>query len=305
MHDDLVEVDPATVLRVAAELKQASRRYSAAGWRMSTSLPMMPPRFLVRTQLTLDVIAGRLQNLALQLEIDAAVEELRMGRLREAGAGDLVSDVRSLAIDLNDEGHQAWADLSAESGPEAWIDPLGGQVHIALGIADNVSQMFQIARTLSHLDPAYAAADPAGASRARQERIAMAINLVLLLPDTAFIDPAGHRQATERAAARLTDWGDLQHGDLPRWVGHIGSSLALTWLVRAVPPAEDPARARGAALDGAEHGPGGLVRGGYEGLSHANRLPIESSDPRSTEEPSWPKEFGARIASFVEHLRGG
>ena len=304
MPDELVEVAPATVLRVAEEFRQASRRYSAAGWRMSTSLPLMPPRFLARAQLTLDVIAGRLQNLALQMELDASVEVLRMGRLREAGADVLVSDVRALLIDLNDEGHQAWADLSAESGPEAGIDPLGGQVHIALGITDTVSQMFQVAESLSHLDPAYAARDPAGAARARQERIAMAINLVYLLPDTALIDPAGHRQASEQAEARLADWGDLHQGDLPRWVGHLGSGIALTWLVRAIPPADNPALRGGAALDGAGDGPGGLIRGGYEGLSHANRLPTESDDPRSKQAPSRPKEIQARIASFVEQPRG-
>lgn len=304
MPEGLVEVEPAAVLRVAAELRQASRQYSAAGWRMSTSLPLMPPRFLARTQVTLDVIAARLQQLALALELAAAVEAWRMSCLVDAGAGDLGSEVRQLMNDLSDQGRQAWDDLARESGPQASLDPLGGQVHIALGVADAISQLFQAAETLSHLDPTYATTNPGGAARARQEMIAMAINLVLLLPDTAFIDPAGHRQATEGAAARLVDWRDLERGDLPRWVGHIGTGLTLDGLARGISPADDPALAGEGALDGGENGLGSVLRAGYDGLSQANHLPTDTGGRDPGGAPSRPRQIQARIASLLEQDRG-
>ncbi|HEV1998087.1 MAG TPA: hypothetical protein VGR61_08165, partial [Candidatus Dormibacteraeota bacterium] len=177
MTGDRVEVDPVTVLGALNQLRRASREYSAAGWRMSTSLPLMPPAFMAHAQMALDVFAGQLQTLAVALEVDAAVEGWRISRLTEAGAGDVAEAVRRLVTDLGAEGRQAWDDLSRESGTEAMVDPVGGNVHILLGAVDSLSQLFQTAVTFSHVGPEYAGIDPQGAARARQETIAMAINL--------------------------------------------------------------------------------------------------------------------------------
>jgi hypothetical protein len=281
----IVEVDPASVLRAAGELRQASRLYSAVGWRIRTSLPFMPPVFAARAEVTVDVAAARLQALATRLDLDAAVEGWRMSRLGGADAGDVGGAVRQFAADLSTQGRLAWDDLSAENGLQATADPLGRSVHLLLGAADDLSQLFRTAMTFGQATPMYAIGDPAGAGRARQEIVAMAINLLMLFPESAVLDPEAHRRALSGTAASLLDWNDLKQGDVPRWTGHVGTGLLLGWLTKGLAPA-DSAGAADPALEGAGGDLGPAVRNGYQALSDANRLPTGLGGRDNSQPPS-------------------
>src|SRR5436309_3442505 len=100
MRSPIVEVVPATVHTVTAVMRHTSREHSAAGWRLSSSLPLMPPVFHARTQLDLDGLAVRLQGLAVALELDAAGEEVRVGLLVDAGGRAIAGDIGTAGSDL-------------------------------------------------------------------------------------------------------------------------------------------------------------------------------------------------------------
>ncbi|MGI8609001.1 MAG: hypothetical protein ACR2MY_07200 [Candidatus Dormibacteria bacterium] len=299
MADRIVFVDPATVRAATAELRQASRQYSAAGWRISTSLPLMPPIFLVRTQRTLSRVAATLQLLAVEMEVDATVEDLRMARFAEADASRIGDPLRRFVGDLGTEVGEAWKELDQEGGPESLIDPVGGNAHVLMGAADTLSQLFHTAATLGRLDPLNGSIDPVGTARARQETLAMAVNLLLLLPEMGIIDPEGHRDATEQTVSRLVDWPDLQRGDVPRWMGHMGVGLVIAALTDGIGAGAEATAADAAAVDGTE-GAAGVVNSGYKGLSQANRVPTDGPDARPGRRRGVVTEVENKVLAFLE-----
>lgn len=266
---------------------------------MSTTLPLMPPLFMAHAQVVLDIVAGRLQALAVELEVDAALEAWRMSRLTEADSGEVGRAVRRLLADLGGQGRVAWEDLSREDGTEALIDPLGGNVHLLLGAADDLSQLFQTAATFTHLDPQYALRDPAGAARARQETLAMAINLVELFPEVGSIDPEGHRLASERTAARVADWSDLRRGDVPRWIGHVGAGFGLAWVTRGLLAGTTSTDA--ATIESSDSGLASTLNTVYEGLGDANHLPTETGPKDSRRRRNVLEDIEQRAAGLLEH----
>lgn len=295
----MVEVEPGSVERVLTEMRSASRQYSSAGWRMSTNLPLMPPLLLARAQAWLDVVAARLQALAVTLEIDAAVETRRLQQLVGADASEGQGAMRLLQEDLRGQGGRAWEQLMRESGPEAWIDPVGGSAHLAAGLVENISQLLDTAATIGRLNPTYASVDPGGARRARQEAIAMAINLVLLFPESAMLDPGAHDRATTRAGLKAIDWADLQRGDVPRWVGHVGSGFALAGLTRGLASADEAT-----AAESTDSGVAQAFGAGYEGVGHLNRLPTDRDTRQNGKSRSPLGRVEDGVATFLEGSPG-
>ena len=301
MAGGLLRVEPSSVVAAASELRRASQLYAATGWRLATNLPSMPPTFMASVQLELDLVAARLQALAVRLDLDAATEAWRMSRLEDADTGDFGAAIAQLVGDLGVEGRQAWGSMVAESGPQALGDPVGGNAHLLEGVGDNLFQLLELATMFGHLNPGYANTDPAGATSARQEVLAMAVNLMMLVPEVAAVDPEGHRRAVAETAAKVTDWQDLERGDLPRWVGHVGTGILLGTLVSSLTTSGGAAATAGADLDAGDTG--AAVDATYKTFGQANRLPTQAPPGGGGGDSPVQGAF-ARVESFLEHRKG-
>jgi hypothetical protein len=272
ISDALVEVDPASVERVIQGLRDASRAYSDAAGRLCTNLPLMPPVFFMRTQVELDMIAARLQRLAVELEVSALREAWRIAWLIDAGAGAVAGATGDFINDLAAEARGRIVDLDREPGPEATLDPFAARVHFVHGVADNLGQMWQELAMIGRLEPGYGTVDPAGGEEARVAAVNTVYNLVDLSGAWDWVDPGTRLRALQHAVGRAIDWNDIAAGDAPRWLGHVGSGIVLGAFVSGLAGGSKGAFVTTEADEGLTLG------AAYKGFNNANKIPSDASD---------------------------
>ncbi|MFN2465881.1 MAG: hypothetical protein ABR598_06395 [Candidatus Dormibacteria bacterium] len=274
--DALVEVDPASIRAVIESMRASAVEYVRVASAISANLPPMPPLFHLVMEQQLERIRRRLHNLAFQLEVDALREAWRVAALEEAGATGVLRPMAALADDLGNEVRQVIQGLQAEPGPQASIDPDAARVHLASGVADNALQVWNEAAMVGRLGPNYDQVDPAGAAEARQQALATFLNLCELGGTWDAVDPGIRTRALQHALGRALDVKDLAAGDIPRWVGHVGSGLALGRII--VELAGGPGRVPPAVKLEDNLTTGALVTTGYDNISRVNRIPSDRDE---------------------------
>lgn len=276
--DALVEVDPESIRGVLKALRSTSRACAAASGAVSTNLPMMPPVFHQQVQGALDQVARRLRDLAVELEYLACREAWRVSWLLEAGAGDVTGPLKDLLSDLAIEGRRVIGDLQREPGPEATFDDTAGVVHLVNGVADNLAQVWSEMEMLGRLGPNYSGIDPRGAERARQDAIATVLNLCEMGGLWDSVDTSIRGDAQLQALGRAVDWKDAAAGDLPRWVGHMGSGLVIGSVLRGLAGGRDRIPSSSVLEDDASLG--AALQAGYGGVNRMNKIPADRDGRR-------------------------
>jgi len=235
-----VEVVPATVTPVFQRMRETAQVCNQAGGRLATHTPVMPPRFLLGWRPALDAASVSLRLLALDLEAAFVEAWSRLAQIEAAGGGDMGAPVAELLADMGNAARCAWGELDGERGFDGVVDPVGQRVHLAMGAADAAMSLLHTAAILYMGTPFYGLSQPGG-REARQELVAMGINLTRLAPAWMVLEPEDGGSAYTETLGRIIDWPDLQRGDVFRWAGHLGAGVAIH-------PNEAPAKADDAAL---------------------------------------------------------
>lgn len=285
-----VEVVPATVTPVFRCVRETARVCNEAGWRLSTHTPVMPPRFLLAWRPALDVATIGLRLLALDLEMTCLDGWSRLAQIEAAGGGELNPLGPDVVADMANAAGYAWGEVESERGFDQVVDPLGQRVHLTMGAADCVTSSWHTAATLM-MAPLYGVSKPAG-REARQELVAMLINLTRLAPAWVVLEPEDAGSAYTETLGRILDWPDLQRGDLFRWAGHLGAGLALGRGAAAL--AEGVGSLEGAgALEG-------VAGGTYQGVSQANKVPVSRARPPRTATGRKIRRAEEEVGKFLE-----
>lgn len=284
-----VDVEPATILPVLHAVREMAQACTEAGWRLTTETPLMPPAFFAATRSALESAATRLHLLALDLEATAVRHSVRLSMIEAAGGVELAVPWSGFADDVGWAGRLAWDRIAGERGFAIAADPVGQKLHAALGAADALLSTWHTASVLLQGTPLYGVDRPGGRA-ARQELVAMGVNLTRITLPWLALEPEDALAAYTDTVSRVADLPDLQSGDPFRWGGHVGTGLALGKGVDAGLEAATAGVIEGAALPGSDWR--GISRSAYHGVSEANKIP--------TGRPARPRTAAGRAIRAVE-----
>jgi len=252
---------------------------------------VMPPRFLLGWRPALDAASVSLRLLALDLEAAFVEAWSRLAQIEAAGGGDMGAPVAELLADMGNAARCAWGELDGERGFDGVVDPVGQRVHLAMGAADAAMSLLHTAAILYMGTPFYGLSQPGG-REARQELVAMGINLTRLAPAWMVLEPEDGGSAYTETLGRIIDWPDLQRGDVFRWAGHLGAGVAMG--KGAATLAEGLGSLEGAgALEG-------VAGGTYQGINEANKLPVSRSRRPRTRTGQRIRRAEEEVGKFLE-----